>query len=48
MSNTNRREFMQLMGITAVMSTLKTNIARALEIPANTAPLRLASLRRLW
>jgi phospholipase C len=35
MSNTNRREFMQLIGVTAVMSTLQTNIARALEIPAN-------------
>jgi len=35
MSNTNRREFVQLMGVTAIMSTLKTNIARALAIPAN-------------
>jgi phospholipase C len=35
MSNTNRREFMQLIGITAAMTTLKTNIAKALEIPAN-------------
>jgi phospholipase C len=34
MSHTDRREFLQLMGITAIMSTLKTNIARALEIPA--------------
>ena len=35
MSNTNRREFMQLMGITTVMSTLQTSIAKALNIPAN-------------
>ena len=35
MSNTNRREFMQLMGVTTLMSTLNTNIARALNIPAN-------------
>jgi phospholipase C len=35
MSNTNRREFMQLIGVTAVMSTLQTNIAKALAIPAN-------------
>ena len=35
MSHTDRRTFLQLMGMTAVMSTLKTNIAKALEIPAN-------------
>ncbi len=35
MSNHNRREFVQLMGITALMGTLKTNIAQALNIPAN-------------
>src|ERR1700686_1837247 len=35
MSHTDRREFLQLMGMTALMGTLKTNIARALEIPAN-------------
>jgi phospholipase C len=35
MSNTNRREFVQLMGITALMGTLKTSIAKALNIPAN-------------
>ncbi len=35
MSNTNRREFMQLMGVTTIMSTLNTNIAKALNIPAN-------------
>ncbi len=35
MSNTNRREFMQLIGVTAVMSSLETSIAKALEIPAN-------------
>lgn len=35
MSHTDRREFMQLLGMTAIMGSLKTNIARALEIPAN-------------
>src|ERR1700761_7061627 len=35
MSNHNRRDFMQLMGITAIMGSLKTNIAKALTIPAN-------------
>ena len=35
MSHTDRRQFLQLMGMTAITSTLKTNIARALEIPAN-------------
>ncbi len=35
MSHTDRREFLQLMGMTAIMGSLKTNIARALEIPAN-------------
>ena len=35
MSPTNRREFMQLMGMTAMMSALQTNIAKALAIPAN-------------
>ena len=35
MSHTDRREFLQLMGMTAIMGTLKTNIAKALEIPAN-------------
>jgi phospholipase C len=36
MSHTDRRTFLQLMGMTAMASTLRTNIARALEIPANT------------
>jgi phospholipase C len=31
----NRREFLQLMGITAVTGALNTNIAKALSIPAN-------------
>jgi len=35
MSHTERREFLQLMGMTAITSTLKTNIAKALAIPAN-------------
>src|SRR5215467_1567407 len=35
MSYTDRREFLKLMGMTAAMSTLKTNIAKALAIPAN-------------
>src|ERR1700730_6484828 len=35
MSHTDRRQFLQLMGMTAMTSTLKTNIARALQIPAN-------------
>src|SRR5271168_1858113 len=35
MSPTDRRKFLQLMGMTAIASTLKTNIAKALAIPAN-------------
>jgi phospholipase C len=35
MSHTDRRKFLQLMGVSAITSTLKTNIAKALEIPAN-------------
>ena len=35
MSQINRRNFMQLMGITALTSALKTNIAKALDIRAN-------------
>jgi phospholipase C len=35
MSPTNRREFMQFMGMTALTSALPTNIAKALAIPAN-------------
>jgi hypothetical protein len=35
MSHIDRRKFMQLMGMTGITSTLKTNIAKALDIPAN-------------
>jgi len=35
MSHTDRRTFLQLMGMTALTTTLKTNIAKALDIPAN-------------
>jgi phospholipase C len=37
MSNTNRRTFLQLMGLTgaATLTTMKANIARALGIAAN-------------
>jgi phospholipase C len=35
MSNHNRREFVQLMGITALMGSLNTSIAKAMAIPAN-------------
>ena len=35
MKNTDRREFLQLLGMGAMGSTLNANIARALEIPAN-------------
>jgi phospholipase C len=35
MSKTDRRQFLQLIGATALTSTLKTNIAKALAIPAN-------------
>lgn len=35
MKNTNRREFIQLMGMSAMASTLNANIAKALAIPAN-------------
>src|SRR5580700_6209570 len=31
----DRRQFLQLMGMTAMASTLPTSIAKALEIPAN-------------
>jgi phospholipase C len=36
-SNTNRRTFMQLMGLTsaATLTTMKSSIAKALEIAAN-------------
>jgi phospholipase C len=33
--NTDRREFLQLMGMTALASTLNVNIAKAMGIPAN-------------
>jgi phospholipase C len=33
--NTNRRQFLQLMGMSAMASTLNANIAKALAIPAN-------------
>src|SRR5271156_3332407 len=32
---TDRRQFLKFMGLTAVTSTLTTNIAKALDIPAN-------------
>src|SRR3984885_3952784 len=32
---TDRRQFLKFMGATALTSTLKANIAKALEIPAN-------------
>src|SRR5664279_3233427 len=35
MNHTNRRKFLQLMGMTAATTALKTNIAKALDIPAN-------------
>jgi phospholipase C len=35
MSKPDRRQFLQLMCMTAITSTLKTNIAKALAIPAN-------------
>ncbi len=35
MKNTDRREFLQLMGMGALASTLNANIAKALAIPAN-------------
>src|ERR1700719_777290 len=35
MRHIDRRKFLQLTGMTAIASTLKTNIARALDIPAN-------------
>src|ERR1700741_3183893 len=35
MSNFDRRKFLQLMGGAAALSTLKSNIAKALAIPAN-------------
>jgi phospholipase C len=35
MSHTDRRKFLQFMGMTALTSSLKANIAKALDIPAN-------------
>ena len=35
MSYTDRRQFLQMMGMSAIASTLKTDIAKALDIPAN-------------
>lgn len=35
MSKTDRRQFLQMMGLTAATSTLSANIAKALAIPAN-------------
>src|ERR1700719_1736696 len=35
MRHIDRRKFLQLTGMTAIASTLKTNIAKALDIPAN-------------
>src|SRR6516165_9266398 len=37
MSNIDRRKFLQLTGMGAIMSTLNANIAKALAIPANNA-----------
>jgi phospholipase C len=35
MNNTDRRQFLRLMGMGAMAGTLQSNIARAMEIPAN-------------
>src|ERR1700761_8507364 len=35
MKNTDRREFLQMLGMGAVAGSLQTTIAKALEIPAN-------------
>ena len=35
MGHTNRRKFLQMMGMTAITSSLNANIAKALAIPAN-------------
>ena len=35
MANNNRREFMKMMGLTALTSSLSENIAKALTVPAN-------------
>ena len=35
MKNTDRRQFLQLMGMGALAGTLQANIAKALAIPAN-------------
>src|SRR6201996_3282267 len=35
MKNTDRREFLQMLGMGAVAGSLQTSIAQALEIPAN-------------
>jgi len=37
MKSTDRRDFLKLMGVSAMASTLHTNIAKALAIPANNA-----------
>jgi phospholipase C len=35
MKNTDRREFLQMLGMGAVAGSVKASIAQALEIPAN-------------
>ena len=47
MANSNRRTFLKLMGLTAATSTMSTNIAKALAIPANNATRSLHDIEHI-
>jgi phospholipase C len=47
MANSNRRTFLKLMGLTAATSTMSTNIAKALAIPANNTTRSLRDIEHI-
>jgi phospholipase C len=47
MANSNRRTFLKLMGLTAATSTMSTNIAKALAIPANNSTRSLLDIEHI-
>jgi phospholipase C len=47
MANSNRRTFLKLMGLTAATSTMSTNIAKALAIPANNSTRSLHDIEHI-
>ncbi|HZD75494.1 MAG TPA: phospholipase C, phosphocholine-specific [Acidobacteriaceae bacterium] len=47
MANSNRRTFLKLAGMTAATSTMSTNIARALAIPANNSTRSLRDIEHI-